>query len=102
MAVANISGYDKKGTACFKKCKQLYEYQQLCLLRDIWWSSSNLHLNVVHFSTPVLIRHMWQLKTVVILHWCLIRAAAFIDIESLKIDCLRFVVCPLLPPDFQG
>jgi len=24
------------------------------------------------FSTPVLIRHLWQLKTVVFLHWCLI------------------------------
>jgi hypothetical protein len=23
------------------------------------------------FSTPVLIRHLWQLKTVVSLHWCL-------------------------------
>ncbi len=24
------------------------------------------------FSTPELIRHTWQLKTVVFLHWCLI------------------------------
>jgi hypothetical protein len=24
-----------------------------------------------NFSTPVLIRHLWQLKTVVFLHWCL-------------------------------
>jgi hypothetical protein len=24
------------------------------------------------FSTPVLIRHLWQLKTAVFLHWCLI------------------------------
>ncbi len=31
---------------------------------------SNLYLNVVHFSTPVWIRHLWQLKTVVFLHWC--------------------------------
>ncbi len=22
------------------------------------------------FSTPVLIRHQWQLKTVVFMHWC--------------------------------
>ncbi len=34
--------------------------------------SSNLYLNVVHFSTPELIRHLWQLKTVILLHWCLI------------------------------
>ncbi len=27
------------------------------------------------FSKPVLIRHLWQLKTVVFLHWCLTRAA---------------------------
>ena len=27
--------------------------------------SSNLYLNVVHFSTQVLIRHLWQLRTVV-------------------------------------
>jgi hypothetical protein len=26
------------------------------------------------FSTPVLIRCMWQLKTVVFLHWCLMHA----------------------------
>jgi hypothetical protein len=26
------------------------------------------------FSTPVLIRHLWQLKAVVCLSWCLIRA----------------------------
>ncbi len=34
-----------------------------------------LYLNVVHFLTPVLIRHLWQLKTVVFLHWCLIICA---------------------------
>jgi hypothetical protein len=26
------------------------------------------------FSTPELIRNLWQLKTVVFLHWCLICA----------------------------
>jgi hypothetical protein len=36
--------------------------------------SSKLYLNDVHFSTLVLIEHLWQLKTVVFLHWCLIRA----------------------------
>jgi hypothetical protein len=37
--------------------------------------SSNLYLNTVHFLTPWLIIHQWQLKTVVFLHWCLICAA---------------------------
>ncbi len=27
------------------------------------------------FSIPVLIRNLWQLKTVVFLHWCIIRTA---------------------------
>jgi hypothetical protein len=36
--------------------------------------SCNLYLNVVLFSMPVLIGHLWQLKTAVFLHWCLIRA----------------------------
>ncbi len=30
-----------------------------------------------NFSTPVLIRHLWQLKTVVFLHWCLICTVLF-------------------------
>ncbi len=37
------------GTAHFKKCKQLFKYQHLLLLRDIWWSNSNIYLNFVHF-----------------------------------------------------
>ncbi len=35
--------------------------------------NSKLYLNVVHFSTPMLIKHLLQLKTVVLLHCCLIR-----------------------------
>ncbi len=52
-----------------------------CLYANIYFcletsggQSSNLYLNVVHFSPPVLIRHLWQLKTVAFLHWCLICA----------------------------
>jgi hypothetical protein len=26
------------GTVRLKKCEQLFEYQHLLLLRDIWWS----------------------------------------------------------------
>ncbi len=34
---------------------------------------SNLDLNVVFInSTPVLIRHLWQVETIVFLHCCLI------------------------------
>jgi hypothetical protein len=45
-----------------------------CYLKTSGLQTSNLYLNVVHFSTPVLIRHPWQLKTVVFQHWCLIHA----------------------------
>ncbi len=30
------------------------------------------------FSAPVLIRHLWQLKTVVFLHWCLIHVVLLV------------------------
>jgi hypothetical protein len=43
--------------------------------------SSNLYLNVVHFQTPVLSRHLWQLKTVVFQHWCIICAALLNEYE---------------------
>ncbi len=36
--------------------------------------SFNIYLNVVHFLTPILIRHLWQLKTVAFLHLCLLHA----------------------------
>jgi hypothetical protein len=32
---SNLKG---NGTARFKKCKKLFEYQHLLLLRNIWWS----------------------------------------------------------------
>ncbi len=45
--------------------------------------SSNLYLNVVHFSTPVIIRHLWELKTIAFLHCCLIWDALLcLDIRS--------------------
>jgi hypothetical protein len=34
------------------------------------------------FSTPVSIRYLWQLKTVVFLHWCLIRSVILLPISS--------------------
>ncbi len=53
--------------------------------------SSNLYLNVDHFLTQVLIRYLWQLKTVVFLHWCLIGAVLLVvqlitDSEQLIAD----------------
>ncbi len=54
--------------------------------------SSNLYLNVDHFLTPVLIRHLWQIKTVVFLHWCLIGAVLLV--EQLSTDSEQLIVDP--------
>jgi len=57
-----------------------------CLSTNIYYyletsggQSSYLLLNVVHFLTPLLFRHLWQLKTVIFLHWCLIRALLLVS-----------------------
>jgi len=56
--------------------------------------SYNLYLNVVHFLTPVLIRHLWQLKKVVSLHWCLICTVLL----ELFFFCLDIMDQRFLPP----
>jgi hypothetical protein len=54
--------------------------------------SSNLYLNAVHFyDTSVNFRHLWQLKTVVFLPWCLIylvlvHFASFICCSIVSLD----------------
>ncbi len=55
------------------------------------------------FSTPVLIRHLWQFKTVVFLHWCLMHALLFKNnnyyhgllLNSLHLKDLSFEQMPL-------
>jgi len=61
------------------KIKLLMEQRALKSVNNCWntntysyletsgGQSSNLYLNVFIFSTPVLIRHLWQLKAVVFL-----------------------------------
>jgi hypothetical protein len=39
---------------------------------------------VVHFSTSVLIRHLWQLKTVIFLYWSHIPAVPFVSFHKLE------------------
>ena len=38
------------------------------------------------FTTPVLIRHLWQLKTVVFLHWCLICVVLLYSYAMLSLE----------------
>jgi len=37
MLVVFLAANIVNGTARFKRCKQLFEYQYLLLLEDIWW-----------------------------------------------------------------
>jgi hypothetical protein len=63
-------------TACFEKCKQLFEHQHSSYLETTGGQSSVLYLNVhlLIFSTLELsVNYIWQLKTVVFMHWFLIR-----------------------------
>jgi hypothetical protein len=43
----------------------------------------NLYKIAVNVSTPVLIRHLWQLKTVVFLHRCVI-CAVLLELNLLR------------------
>ncbi len=60
------------GTARFKNVNNCLKTNIYSYLETAGGQSSNLHFNVVNFLMPVLNRHLWQLKTVVYLHWCLI------------------------------
>jgi hypothetical protein len=43
-----------------------------------------IYINMLFmFSTPMLIRHQWQLKTAVVLHWCLICPVLLIFLPNL-------------------
>ncbi len=52
------------------------------------------------FSTPVLIRHLRQHKTVVFLHWCLLCAVVLIQHHS-KLACLSPSVTSILVKNLQ-
>jgi hypothetical protein len=61
-------------TACLKNVNNCWNTNIYSYLETSSGQIYNLYLNVVHFLTPVLIRHLWQLVTVVFLHWCLLCA----------------------------
>jgi hypothetical protein len=75
-----------------KKCKQLLEYQNEIYIETSGGQNSNLYLSIVHFSTPVLIRQLWQLKTVVFLHSCLLFAALLL----MLVDSFCIIRLPIL------
>jgi hypothetical protein len=53
----------KSANNCLNRIPIFYSY-----LETSGRQSSNLYLNAAHFSTQLLIRYQWQLKTVVSLH----------------------------------
>ncbi len=58
IGVVYCSAMDQRALKNINNClnTNIYSY-----LETSGGQSSNLYLNVVHFSTPVLIRHLWQL-----------------------------------------
>ncbi len=72
--IAKHEGLSFNGTARLKIVNSYLNSNIYSYLETFGGQSSNLYLNEVHFFNTVLIRHLWQLKTVVILHWCLIHA----------------------------
>jgi hypothetical protein len=68
------------GTARFRNLNN-------CLITNIYSNfetsggqSLNLYLSVFIYSTPVLIRYPWQLKTIVFQHWCLIQVVLIVTL----------------------
>ncbi len=54
--------------------------------------NSNLYLSIVHFSTPVLIRQLWQLKTVFLHRRLLFAALLLLLVDSSYIIRLQIVM----------
>jgi len=60
------------------------------------------------FSIPVLIRHLWQLKTDAFLHWCIICTlllwvtSPFFVVKSLVIRCIVKYFADFFPPKNLG
>ncbi len=74
---------------CFSKEMRTYFNTNIYFyLETSGGQSSNPYLNIAHFLTPVLIRHLCQLKTVVFLHWCLIRVVLLCDVFFYFPECL--------------
>jgi hypothetical protein len=64
-----------------KNVKKCFNTNIYSFLETSGGQSSNLHLNL----TSVLIRHLWQLKTVVFVHWFVIHAVL---LDVLPMDAL--------------
>jgi hypothetical protein len=62
------------GTAWCKNVNDSLNTNIYSYLETSCGQSSNLNLLAAHFLTAELIRHIWQLRTVVFLHWCVIHA----------------------------
>ncbi len=56
------------GTALLENVNNFLNINIYSSLETSGGQGSNLYLDIVHFVTPVLIRHLWQLKTIASLH----------------------------------
>ncbi len=49
------------------------------------------------FSTPVLIRHLWQLEIAVLLHWCLVCAVVLVWFQILALRIWLLIGTSVIP-----
>jgi hypothetical protein len=74
----SIGGFQKPSSmeqAALKNVNNCLNTNIYSYLETSGGKSYNLFFNVLFdFSTPVLIRYLWQLKAFVIMHWCIISA----------------------------
>ncbi len=78
--------YNQNEAACFKNVNICWITKIIFYLEILSGRNSNLYLKLF-ILTPVLIRHLWQLKTLVFLHWRLICSVIFNEGESAASFC---------------
>jgi hypothetical protein len=90
------------GTAHLKNVNNCLNTNIYSYLETSDGQSSTPYLNVVHFLTPVLIRHLWQLKTVVFLNWCIIHSLLLSSSRTCKLCVGGAVSPPILLAKWTG
>ncbi len=76
------------GTTRFKNVNNCLNTNIYSYLETSGGQSFSPYLNVVLFLTPEMIIYLWQLKTPVFLHWCLIHGVPLGDRQHFVFDKL--------------
>jgi hypothetical protein len=93
--------FNTMGQHALKNVKNSLNTNIYSYLETSGGQSSNLYLNAVHFFNTVLIRHLWQLETVVFCIGVLAQASVLLKpvvvISSYFQSCSVLLIAQLLP-----